>query len=474
MTTTPSTATATAAPGPGSSSSSLPTASPRETAQVLGGAVGPILAQGVIARRPWVVKLAGQLGTDDRSVRMLQGLRARHGDGPVRLPIPGRPAALVLGAADVRRVLEQTPEPFATASWEKRGALGHFQPRGVLVSHGAAREERRRFTEGVLETGSPMHSHAESITRVARQEAVALRADAAGSGVLDWPTFVTAWWRVVRRIVLGDHARDDHTLTDRLTALRRSANWSFLAPRRDDLRRQFHDGVARHLDRAETGSLAEMIASLSEQHPGTEGSGTEDLAPTDQVGHWMFAFDPAGAVTLRALALLAADPHLRGRVRAELAGRDLNQPQELPLLRAVVLESVRLWPTTPLLLRQTTQPTTWGAGELPTGTAMIIPTWFLHRDDRSRSDADRADPDQWLDGSAAQDWMLTPFSGGPGVCPGRELVLFTASTVLATLLEEHHHVLLPPERFAARGPLPRGLDPYSLRFGVGRSTAAGE
>lgn len=436
---------------------------------MLGGALGPVVAQGVIARRPWVVKLAGQLGTDDLGVRMLQGLRERHGTGPVRLPIPARPAALVLGATDVRRVLEETPEPFAPASWEKRGALGHFQPRGVLVSHGEARAERRRFTETVLGAGSPMHAHAGAITRVAREEATALRTDAAGRGMLDWDAFVRAWWRVVRRVVLGDHARDDHPLTDRLTRLRRTANWSFLAPRRDGLRRRFHDDVARHLERAEAGSLAEMIASAA---PPDDPS-RADVAPTDQVGHWMFAFDPAGAATLRALALLAADPRLRARVRDELAGRDLDLPQELPLLRAVVLESVRLWPTTPLLLRESTRPTAWAGGELPRGTAMIIPTWFLHRDDRTRADADRADPDQWLDGRAGGDWMLTPFSGGPGACPGRELVLFTASTVLATLLEQHHHVLLPPERFDAEHPLPRGLDPYSLRFGVGRSVPAG-
>lgn len=68
--------------------------------------------------------------------------------------------------------------------------------------------------------------------------------------------------------------------------------------------------------------------------------------------------------------------------------------------------------------------------------------------------------------------MLTPFSGGPGVCPGRELVLFTAATVLATLLEGHHHVLLPPERFDPDRPLPGGLDPYSLSFGVSRAVPA--
>ncbi len=436
------------------------TASAADTARVLGGAIGPIVAQGVIARRPHVVRLAGLLGTDDRSVRLLTAIRERYGAGPVQLTTPGRSTALVLDAEDVRLVLEGTPEPFAPASWEKRGALGQFQPHGVLVSHGTARAERRRFTEAVLDTGSPLHAQAETIGGIARDEARVLRGRCAADGVLDWDAFVTAWWRIVRRVVLGDDAREDHALTDLLTRLRRRGNWSVLARRREDLQRRFHDRVRTYLDRPTPGSLAGTIAR-------TETAGD---APEDQIGHWMFAFDPGGAVTLRALALLAAHPELRGRARAETAGRDLDRPQELDLLRATVLESVRLWPTTPLLLRETTEPTNWSSGELPSGTAMLVPTWFLHRDARVRDDADRVNVEQWLDGSAGADWMLTPFSGGPGVCPGRELVLFVASTVLATLLEDHHHVLLPPESFDGDRPLPRGLDPYALRFGVSRAS----
>ncbi|MBP2366540.1 hypothetical protein [Pseudonocardia parietis] len=206
-----------AAGGPGA----LPALSPADTARLVGGALGPIGAQGVIARRPRVVAAAGKAGTDDRSVRLLQELRDRYGDGPVRVPLPGRPAALVLDADGVRRVLTEGPEPFAPASWEKRGALRQFQPHGVLISHGDARAERRRFTESVLDTGSPLHADASHIAAVARAETAALRDGATRTGALGWDGFVTTWWRIVRRIVLGDGARDDHDLTDLLTRLRR-------------------------------------------------------------------------------------------------------------------------------------------------------------------------------------------------------------------------------------------------------------
>jgi cytochrome P450 len=430
----------------------------RDTAALVTTALGPIVAQGVIARRPRIVALAGKLGTDDRAVRLLQDLRDRYGTGPIRVRLPGRPAALVLGADGVRRVLTEGPDPFAPASWEKRGALGHFQPHGVLVSHGDARAERRRFTEAVLETGTPLHSRAGHITAVAREETVAVRDAAARNGVLDWDAFVISWWRIVRRIVLGDAARDDHAVTDTLTTLRRRGNWSFLARRREDERDRFASAVRSHLTRADPGSLAAQIAG---RH--VPGDGT---SPEDQIGHLLFAWDPAAAVTLRALALLAVHPGARGRARTEAASGPTDRPRELSVLRATVLESTRLWPTTPLLLRETTTDTAWAGGDLAAGTSLLIPTWFLHRDDRQRADADRLDLDQWLDDGAADDWTLTPFSGGHAACPGRELVLFVASTVLATPMEGHHAALLPPERFDAERPLPRGLNPYALRFGL--------
>ena len=95
--------------------------------------LAPIVAQGVM-RRPRMVALADRLEVDHRAGRVLARLRGRYGPGPLRLRVPGRSVALVLAPADVQRVLEGSPEPFAVASREKRGALRHFQPDGLLVS----------------------------------------------------------------------------------------------------------------------------------------------------------------------------------------------------------------------------------------------------------------------------------------------------------------------------------------------------
>ncbi|MGI5131583.1 cytochrome P450 [Pseudonocardia sp. CA-107938] len=429
------------------------TASFADTVRVLGLAVAPIVAQGVIARRRRVVALAGKLDTDGRGVRELQRIRERYGPGPVRLRIPLRPVALVLDPADVRRVLTGTPGPFTPRNREKRGALGRFQRHGVLVSRNEERTPRRRVVEEVLDGGHPVHRNADALVRAAREEATALVAQARGRGGFDSDDFMTAWWRVVRRVVLGDPARDDHALTDDLTVLRHSANWSGLGRRHRRRSERLRRRLQRYVDEAAPGSLAELLAA--------QPDGIAD--PVGQIPQWLFAFDPAGAVALRALALLVAHPDELAAVRAELAGRDLDAPQDLPRLRAAVLESARLWPTTPLVLRDTTEPTTWAGETLPAHTAMVVPAWFLHRDDQVRADADRFHPEQWLDGSAQADWSLLPFSAGPAACPGRELVLLVASTVLATLLDAGDVTAAAGVPDGGPG-LPRGLDPYALQF----------
>lgn len=188
------------------------------------------------------------------------------------------------------------------------------------------------------------------MTAAIEEEVSSLLGHADFTGALDWDGFATAWWRIVRRIVLGDGAREDERLTDDLRRLRERGNFAHLAPQDRRRRECFLRGLEGHVDRAEPGSLAELVA----REP-ADG----DAAPVQQIPQWLFAFDAAAWATFRALALVTAHPDTAEAARAEMSGAP-----ELPLLRASVLESLRLWPTTPLLLRDTTEETTWSSGTL--------------------------------------------------------------------------------------------------------------
>lgn len=182
--------------------------------------------------------------------------------------------------------------------------------------------------------------------------------------------------------------------------------------------------------------------------------------PEQQIPQWMFAFDAASWATFRAVSLLSADPET-----TQLAREELDQAPDLPTLRAVVLESLRLWPTTPLILRETTEETQWRNGTLDKGTSILIFAPFFHRDDETLADAHRFAPELWLEDRNENDWPLVTFSGGPGMCPGRNVVLLTASMVLGELLRNHDFTA---EKTAAEPldveQLPGTLSPFSSRF----------
>ena len=448
------------------SSSLLPRATFADALGISAGVTIPTLAKGVIVRRPKMVALAERFELDQRAVRRMQRLRNKYGSGPLLMRNPTRPRghmAVVLSPEHVHRVLQGAAEPFATATFEKRAALSHFEPRVSLISHGRERAERVRFNAAVLDTERPSHRLADSFLQVLDEETLALSDVARASGELTWGPFFETWFKVVRRVVFGDIARDDHELTDMVARLRARGNWAFLAPKDKKLRTRFLTRVNSYLDQAQPGSLASVMAHTAQ---------TDATAAEQQVPQWLFAFDPAAMATFRALALLASHPEQAQRARQEIATSDRDGRNRLPFLRACILESLRLWPTTPVVLRESTRETEWENGVMPAGTHILIYAPFFHRDGERLSYADRFSPDLWLEGASsaelkdlsAEDWPLIPFSSGPGMCPGRHLVLLLASNMLFALLDDGAVRLKPPGRLDARRPLPGTLDNYSLRF----------
>lgn len=436
----------------------LPTATVAEAIGIVAGVIGPTLAKGVIIRRPRMVALVDRLDLDTRAVRRMQRLRGKY-RGPLLIgPVRGRYWALILSPDHVQRILHGSPEPFATASAEKIAALSHFEPKGSLISQGADRAERRAFNEAILETDRPVHAMASTFVAVVEQEAHELLRTVDRAGELTWSTFATTWFRIVRRIVFGDAARDDHEITELIARLRSHANWAFLWPKHTNLRDRFLNRLSQLLARAEPGSLAAAIATYPQ---------TDATAPAHQVPQWLFAFDPAGMTTFRALALLASHPDQAARAREEIRNARTTGAQNLRYVRACVLESLRLWPTAPLVLRQSIEDTQWDDGLMPSQTGIIIFAPFFHRDDERLPFAHRFAPEVWLQERPAEQWPLIPFSEGPARCPGRQLVELLTSTMLRALLDGRTlRLTVPPRLDPVR--LPGTLNNYTQRFAIQR------
>jgi len=428
----------------------LPSASFLDTGRTLRDVFAPIVAQGAILRRPRLTALSERFRTDERALRRVRQLRDRYGEGPLLLRLPGRTLALVLRPDHVRRLLDETPEPFSAATTDKVGALRHFQPHAVLVTDPPLRTPRRKLNEEVLDSHRPVHRYGHQMLAVIQEELDTLHA------TLGWTDFREVWSRAARRIVLGDRARDDTEFTELLDQLRSDANWAGFRRPDASAEHRFRERLDSYVENAERGSLVDALR----QAP------TDESDPGGQVPHWLFAFDAAGIALWRLLAVLAARPEYAAPIVAEA-----RHPEESPLLAqtgAAVQESVRLWPTTLVVLREGVAATEWNAGTAPAGTEFTIVSSVFHRDDEALDFANTFEPEIWLDGRSDEEWPLIPFSAGPAVCPGRNVVLLTTSAATIHVVANYD---LDPDPTTARklaDTMPTTFDHTAPRIGFWR------
>jgi cytochrome P450 len=449
----------------------LPSASLLENVQFNETVIVPNAVQGLFRRRPGRVAIATRLGVDGRAVRLIEGLRRRYGPGPLWVRVIANRALLMLELEDVRRVLEGSPHPFASDPDAKRRGMGHFQPDALTLSRGELWRDRRRFTEAVLDTPQPVHRLGDRFVAVSAAETAALleQVERADGGGLGYDAFHKAFRRIVRRIVLGDGARDDEELSDLLAELMSEANQ--LPAERSERFEPFMDRIRACVAAAEPGSLVGLFA---------EAPSDPDTRVEGQLAHWLFALqDTLAANALRALALIASHPEQRSMVETELAAAEASDGSGsatrvagLSYLRACLQEAMRLWPTTPLLSRETLVDLTWRGAVVPAGTQVLIVNTFHHRDRERLEYADRFAPEAWTEGNAGEDWSLNHFSHGPQGCPGTNLALLVGTTVLAELLTRGLPRLLEPMLDPDR-PLPHMLDVFRLRFAIEEPALAG-
>jgi cytochrome P450 len=432
----------------------------RFTAQVL----LPNVLQGLFRRRRRAVAIATRLNADGYAVSLIGALRRKHGPGPIWVRAGGDQALLVTSEDDVRRVLEGSPEPFAPDPDAKRRGMSHFQPHALTLSRGERWRDRRRFTEAVLDTGKPIHRLADRFATVIAEEAEALLAevDSEHDRYLQFDPFNVAVRRITLRIVLGDAARDDPHVFELLSALMDEANG--LPKERSQSYEPFMERIQDYVADAEPGCLA----GLFDDAP--SGPATE---PAGQVPHWLFALGDTLAINaFRALALITTHPAELTRAVAEVTeaerGDDaLTAPgiASLDHLEACLEDSMRLYPTTPLLSREAITDVPWNGATVPANAQVLISNTFNHRDPDRIPFADRFAPEEWLEGGAAESWSFNHFSHGPQGCPGTGIALFVGKGLIAHLLRRRRFDLLGPDLDPSE-PLPHMLDFFSLRFAL--------
>jgi cytochrome P450 len=159
----------------------------------------------------------------------------------------------------------------------------------------------------------------------------------------------------------------------------------------------------------------------------------------DQVVTFIVAGHETAASALTwAWALLAEHPGIQDDLAREatavLADRTVtwDDYSRLPLARAVLDETLRLYPPAWLITRSVAASDEVGGRTLPARSLVILSPWLLHRHPAAWPEPGRFRPERFLDGSADRTAFI-PFGAGPRMCIGRDFAYVESVLMLSAL-----------------------------------------
>lgn len=159
--------------------------------------------------------------------------------------------------------------------------------------------------------------------------------------------------------------------------------------------------------------------------------------------------DTSAITTEWALAELINHPDIMKKAREELdsvVGKNRlveeSDIPNLPYLQAIVKETLRLHPTGPMIVRESTETCPINGYEIPARTRLFINVWAIGRDPNHWQNPLEFRPERFIgeDGRSqldvrGQHFHLLPFGSGRRACPGISLALYVVHSTLAAMIQ---------------------------------------
>lgn len=359
-------------------------------------------------------------------------------------------------------------EIFQRKSPQHRNALAPLLGDGLFVSDGPLWKERRRIVAPVTHA-SRLPELVPQITEAARECAEIWRGHPHDQplDVLGEMGRLTA--EIICRTIFGRGLgaaaaasvvaafADYQRLVDQvdLPAMLPGLNW---LPRRTGARtraavRRIHAVVDRLIADILEGGAAEasLIRAMADAKvPGTDRPMDHRAFRNEAIVLFMAGHETTANVLAWALFILSQDARSAARLATELdatlGGRaaTLEDLPNLPFARAVVEETMRLYPPVPLLSREAVADGVIAGRRVRKGTIVLVAPWLLHRRPKLWDRPDAFIPDRFLPGAPRPSrHAYLPFSVGPRVCTGQQLGLAEAVICLATLFQAVEMRLAP-------------------------------
>ncbi|KAF6748591.1 cytochrome P450 monooxygenase pc-3 [Ephemerocybe angulata] len=160
-----------------------------------------------------------------------------------------------------------------------------------------------------------------------------------------------------------------------------------------------------------------------------------------------------------AIYMLAQNPDVLQRLRQEVLEKvgESRRPtfedmKDMKYLRAVINETLRLYPAVPFNIRTSNRPVVFPGKNgsppyyIPAGTKTGYSVFLMHRrKDLWGPDADKFDPDRFLDDRVKtyltpNPFIFLPFNAGPRICLGQQFAYHETSFFLIRLLQRFTNI----------------------------------
>jgi len=201
--------------------------------------------------------------------------------------------------------------------------------------------------------------------------------------------------------------------------------------------------------------IAMLLAARDPENPNEGGMG--DTQIRDEA---MTIFLAGHETTANAMAwtwhLLGTSPDAEARLHDELdrvLGTGTNTPEgvsprtptmeDVPRLewtRAIISESMRLFPPAWTMGRRVLQDHALGSHIVEKDSLVILSQWVVHRDPRWWPQPERFTPERWLSPTDRPKYTYFPFGGGTRVCIGEAFAWTEAILLLATIAQRWRFV----------------------------------
>jgi cytochrome P450 len=226
--------------------------------------------------------------------------------------------------------------------------------------------------------------------------------------------------------------------------------------------------------RAEATAGDDLLARLLRAADAETGRSMSNELLTDNILSFLIAgFDTTAFALTWTLYLIARSPEWEAKILEEVCRVVGQGPvtsahvSQLVTVQLVLKESLRLFPTAPVIVRDIVDDVEFDGLTVPKGTVGLIPIYAIHRHKSFWDDPDRFDPNRFSPDNPFKPnrFQYMPFGAGPRICIGASFAMLEATIMLATFVRAAHFYLDPgfePEPSARMFLLPKNGMPMRV------------